>query len=147
MVPTVSDSSTPHRLTDLPTWQLSRVAARSHQVLHERLRIAGVTGYEFRVLAVVADLGPVSQTELGRAAELDRRDVAVTVRDLESRGMVERAPDPAHRQRKLVSLTALGERTLADLERVIAAVQREVFGALDDAEMLTLLGYLSRLGG
>ena len=61
--------------------------------------------------------------------------------------MVERAPDPAHRQRKLVSLTALGERTLADLERVIAAVQREVFGALDDAEMLTLLGYLSRLGG
>ena len=143
----MSDSSTSRRLTDLPTWQLSRVAARSHQVLHERLRTEGVTGYEFRVLAVVADLGPVSQTELGRAAELDRRDVAVTVRDLESRGMVERAPDPAHRQRKLVSLTALGERTLADLERVIAAVQREVFGALDDAEMSTLLGYLSRLGG
>ena len=147
MVPTVSDSSTPRRLTDLPTWQLSRVAARSHQVLHERLRMEGVTGYEFRVLAVVADLGPVSQTELGRAAELDRRDVAVTVRDLEARGMVERAPDPAHRQRKLVSLTALGEHTLADLEQVIAAVQREVFGALDDAEMSTLLGYLSRLGG
>lgn len=146
MVPTVGEETAASRLIALPTWQLSRAAARSHQILHERLQSVGFTGYEFRVLAAVGDARTLSQADVGRRAELDRRDVALTVRELEARGLIERAPDPAHRQRKLVSLTGLGKTALTDLERDLADVQREVFGSLSEAELSALLGYLVRLG-
>lgn len=132
-------------LASLPTWILSSAAMRSHQALHQRLAQAGVDGYEYRCLLALARDGQLSQTAIGNAAALDPRDVTVTVRALENRGLVSRESDPSHGRRVLVSLTASGSGTADKLSRVMAGIQDEVFGRLTNEEQSTLLGLLERV--
>ena len=130
----------------LPSWILSSAATRSHQILHRRLAQAGVDGYEYRCLAVLAAEGQLSQVELGAATMLDPRDVTHTVRTLEGRGLVSREKDPGHGRRILVSLTAAGHRTAKRLAPVIADIQDKIFGRLSSRERSTLLDLLGRVG-
>jgi DNA-binding MarR family transcriptional regulator len=133
-------------LTSLPTWILSSAATRSHQILHGRLAQFGVSGYEYRCLAVLAAGGQLSQTKLGNLVLLDPRDVTHTVRTLEGRGLVLRLKDPSHGRRVLVSLTAAGRRTAARLAIVMAEVQDSIFGRLSPKERSSLLKLLRRVG-
>ncbi|NLE78636.1 MAG: MarR family transcriptional regulator [Rhodococcus sp.] len=133
-------------LDSLPTWILSSAAGRSHQVLQAHLTDAGVTGYEYRCLAGLAESGRISQAELGSVAALDPRDVTHTVRALEARGLVAREKDPSHGRRILVSLTGAGVRQAEALVAVMAEVQDEVFARLDINERATLLELLARVG-
>ena len=133
-------------LDSLPTWALSVAATRSHRTLHRRLAAAGVTGYEFRCLAVLAATDRVSQKELGEAAALDPHDVTQTVRVLEGRGLVTREADPSHGRRILVSSTTAGRRAYEELLAVMTQVQDEVFGRLSADERSVLLELLARVG-
>ena len=141
---TMSSDASP-RLANLATWQLSQASARSHKVLHEHLAQAGASGYDYRVLAVLGDLGPVSQADLGRAAALDRRDVTHTVRDLHARQLVTRRADPRDGRQTLVELTAAGSSTLERLDLVLDEVQADVFAALTDGQLATLVDLLRQL--
>ena len=133
-------------LASLPTWILSSAATRSHQALHQKLTEAGVNGYEYRCIAALADRGELSQVALGSAAALDPRDVTVTVRALEARGLVTRKADPEHGRRMLVSLTDEGRKAEVRLSRVIADVQDKVFERLSSEERSMLLELLGRVG-
>jgi DNA-binding MarR family transcriptional regulator len=133
------------RLASLPTWLLSEAAVRSHRVLHEHLARADVSGYEYRALATLGDLGRISQADLGRASRLDRRDVTDTVRKLESRGFVSRALDPHDTRRILVELTASGRRTVKSLDAMVHDVQKEVLKPLTAVERRLLVDLLRRL--
>lgn len=133
------------RLTILPTWLLSEAANRAHRILHEHLARANVSGYEYRVLAAVGELGRLSQTELGRAAALDRRDTSHTVRQLEARRFVSRQVDPRDARRTLVELTDSGKRSLQGLDAVVQKAQREFCEPLTDAERRLLVDLLRRL--
>lgn len=134
------------RLEHLATWQLSQASARAHRVLHERLARAGASGYDYRVLATLGDLGPISQADLGRAAVLDRRDVTQTVRSLQARQLVRRRPHPRDGRQTLVELTTAGSRLLERLDLVLDDVQTAVLAGLTAAERRTLLRLLKRLG-
>ncbi len=138
-------ADTSPRLANLATWQLSQASARSHRVLHARLAQAGASGYDYRILAVLGDLGPVSQADLGRAAVLDRRDVTHTVRDLQARELVTRRPDPRDSRQILVELTPAGASMLERLDLVLGEVQTEVFAALTAGQRRTLLHLLQLL--
>jgi DNA-binding MarR family transcriptional regulator len=133
-------------LADLPTWILSSAATRSHQILHRNLAAAGVTGYEYRCLAALNVNDHLSQTELGAATVLDRRDVTHTVRALEARGLLSRTKDPRHGRRVTVSLTSAGRKTAHRLFLVMNDVQDEVFGRLSQEEQSILATLLSRVG-
>ncbi|MHB8499014.1 MAG: MarR family winged helix-turn-helix transcriptional regulator [Acidimicrobiales bacterium] len=133
------------RLANLATWQLSHASARSRKVLHERLTQAGASGYDYRILAVLGDLGPASQADLGRAAALDRRDVTHTVRDLHARTLVTRRPDPRDGRQTLVELTAAGSSMLERLDLVLDEVQTEVFAGLTVDQRRTLANLLQQL--
>lgn len=132
--------------TSLPTWILSSAATRSHQTLHKDLALAGVDGYGYRCISVLATEGQLSQVALGNAAMLDPRDVTHTVRALANRGLVARQKDPSHGRRVLVSLTAAGHETAHRLAHVIADVQDKVLASLSLEERATLLTLLQRVG-
>lgn len=133
------------KLFSLGTWVLSSASGRAHQILQARLSDAGVTGYEYRCLAALAE-GRMSQSQLGVAAALDARDVTHTVRALESRGLLDRAKDPDHGRRMLVSLTDAGRATSRTLTTVMDDVQAEVFGDLSADDRATLFALLRRVG-
>jgi MarR family transcriptional regulator, lower aerobic nicotinate degradation pathway regulator len=136
---------TPARLRQLPTWLLSQANVRSHRLVVEALGGSDSRGYHFRILAALDDLGPCSQADLGRAAGLDRSDVAVTVDDLERRRAIRRGVDPADRRRKRVAMTPVGQRLLLELDEVLRSVQDRLLEPLSPAERATFVALLERL--
>ena len=129
------------RIDELLTWLLSQAAARTHRVLHQRLGDADFTGYEYRVLSALANGEPLNQTEVGRRAALDRSDVTASIRRLYDRGLVDRQADPNHGRRIIITITTAGAKAWTKAERVMTAVQDEVFGSLStpQREMLRSL--------
>jgi DNA-binding MarR family transcriptional regulator len=140
-----SHDSTPTRLRLLPTWLLSQAGARAHRLLSEALAASNSRGHHYRLLAALEDLGPASQVDLGRAAGLDRSDVAVSLQQLERRKLVRRIADPVDRRRKRVALTASGRRALDSLDDAVRQVQDLVLQPLTTAERATLTALLARL--
>lgn len=133
------------RLDDLPTWLLSRASARAHGLVQQGFRVAGSSGYAYRLLAALAETGPASQADLGRRAGIDRSDVVATLNTLAAAGMVDREPDPADGRRNIVRLTAKGRRELRRLDTVVADVQAAVLEPLSEAERRTLVAILRKL--
>jgi len=133
------------RLDSLPTWLLSRSSARAHQLLAGALTAVDSRGYDYRLLAALEELGPASQATLGRRAEIDRSDVVAALEELESKDLVERAPDPDDGRRRIVTITAAGKRRLRKLDKVVASVQDDLLAPLSGAEREELVRLLGRL--
>jgi DNA-binding MarR family transcriptional regulator len=132
-------------LADRPTWLLTRANARAHALLTEAFATRGLRGYHARLLAALDELGPASQAELGRHAEIDRSDVVACLNDLIARGFATRQPDPADRRRNIVTITARGRRELARLSELLDGVQRALLAPLSAAERRTFVRLLAKL--
>jgi DNA-binding MarR family transcriptional regulator len=133
------------RLDGLPTWLLGRASAQAHQLLIAGLAEAGARGYHYRLLAALEEQGPASQAALGREAEIDGSDVVAALAELEGDDLVERAPDPDDKRRRIVSITAAGKRRLRKLDGVVASVQEELLAPLSADERKELVRLLGRL--
>lgn len=133
------------RLRRLPTWNLSQAAGRGHALLRDRLAAVGATGYEYRVLSALAELGELSQADTGRATGLDRSDVAVTVARLSSQAAVARTGHPEDRRRNIVSMTDLGRLRLKELDIVITQVQDDLLTGIPASERRRLLRLLRHM--
>lgn len=69
-----------------------------------------LTPLQYLLLCLLATEGPQDQVTLGGAAALDRTTVAVVLRNLEQRGLVQRKVSPRDRRAKIVSLTRAGAK-------------------------------------
>lgn len=134
------------RVAGQPTWLLSRANARAQAILQTAFDDAGVRGYHYRLMAALAQYGPLSQADLGRNTGIDPKDVVHALNELEERGLVARTPDPADRRRNVVTLAAEGRAELVRLDGVLARVQAEVVATLTARERETLLRLLAKLG-
>jgi DNA-binding MarR family transcriptional regulator len=109
--------------------------------------IAGLelSPHEARALRTIGHHGP---TRLGVVAEHLRiapRSATDVVDRLESRGLVERAPDPSDRRAMTVSLTELGTDVLAQTDELRKEGAADFFGALTPAQRHTLAALLLKL--
>jgi MarR family transcriptional regulator, lower aerobic nicotinate degradation pathway regulator len=132
-------------LEQRPTWILNRASARAHRLITEGFASAGFRGYDYRLLAAVAEFGPASQAELGRRAGIDRSDVVASLSYLAARGLVERTPDVEDRRRNVISMTRAGARQLTTLDSVLDSVQERLLAPLSERERTQLIRLLSRL--
>ena len=140
-----STETIPARIREVPTWVISRAAARSNRLLNQGFATAGVRGYHYRLMAALQDSGPASQADLGRRTSIDRSDVVAALNDLAERGLVERSADPEDRRRNIVSLTRAGVKQLRVLDRVLGDVQELVLAPLSPAERKQLMRLLHRI--
>lgn len=138
-------AAAPALLTGKPTWLLSQVSAQAHRLLTARLAAAGARGYHVRVLAALAESGPMSQAALGRLVDMDRSDVTATVGELAADGFVERTADAGDRRRNVVTVTDAGRARLASLDAILNGVQDELLAPLSEDERSALTGLLTRL--
>ncbi|MFG3509082.1 MarR family winged helix-turn-helix transcriptional regulator [Streptomyces sp. NPDC047821] len=108
---------------------LARVA-RLHRIAAGKfLKAAGIyPGQEF-VMMFLWDSGPVRQSELIKAVDLDPSTVTKMLQRLEQTGHVRRSPDPADRRAVLVEATGAS-----------CSLHAEVSGAWSDLEEHTLAG-------
>lgn len=103
----------------------------------------GVGRSEWRVLAVLEELGELSVVDLAAAALSPQPTVTHALRRLEERGLVQRTPGTADRRQRFISLTATGSTlttTLIDEATALEAAALADAGDISElAEQLRAL--------
>ncbi|WP_426595735.1 MarR family winged helix-turn-helix transcriptional regulator [Cellulomonas sp. McL0617] len=135
----------PSRVAALPSWLLTQTAAHAHRLLVERLSAIGARGYDYRILAALAEHGPTSQADLGRGTGIHLSDMVGCLNDLETAGHVQRLPDPADRRRNVVTITGPGRERMQMLAVQADLVQEDLLAPLSADERAQLTGLLTRL--
>ena len=106
---------------------------------------AGVRTQHYHVLASLADDGDAVQATLADRIVLDRSDLVTLLDELEALDYVVRRTAPADRRRKIVAITATGEKQLVAMDQLIYAAEAELLEPLSASERKTLLELLDRL--
>lgn len=121
---------------------LRAATRRVGTVYDEALAPLGVNIAQYSLLRTIQRRQPVSLTELGRIAELDRSTVGRNVRVLERSGLVEtRRGDGDHRE-TVVSLADHGLEVLDEAAPLWEACQRKIEQRLGPAEIKILQSIL-----
>jgi DNA-binding MarR family transcriptional regulator len=137
----------PARIAQRPTWLVSRVFVRSSRLLSAAFEAqgGGLRGYHYRLLAAIDAYGAASQADLGRSVSVDRSDVTAVISELEARGLVERAVDPEHKRRKIVTLTPAGREQLLALDAIVDRIQEDFLAPLTRVQRRQFTDLLGRL--
>ncbi|MEU0335860.1 MarR family transcriptional regulator [Streptomyces sp. NPDC006193] len=134
-------------IRSLPSWLLGRAAARGRALVAEALAAEGLRMWHHVVLSAVRDLAPVAQADLGRSVGLDPKDVVGILNDLQSAGLVDRAPDPRDRRKNAVTLTGDGARLLRRCEKAAREANDALLAPLSAAEREQFTSLLIRISG
>ncbi|MEV1002155.1 MarR family transcriptional regulator [Nonomuraea sp. NPDC050202] len=141
----MDEQATPELLRTLPSRMLSQVAMYADRLAGERLGAADARKWHYAALVALRASGPASQAELSRRTGVYRSDMVAVVNELEERGHVERAPDPADRRRNVITMTDSGRRHLERLDELIAGLQDDLLAPLTGPEREQFSALLARL--
>lgn len=137
-----SPGSRASALSDDLSFLLARANAISLAAGNAALAAHGLKARSYSVLLLTTEKARPSQRELAEFLRLDPSQVVSLVDDLQSRGLVERRPDPADRRANVVVATDAG-RQLATVARETARrAEEQVHGQLTLEERQTLTALL-----
>lgn len=126
----------PGFLDDYLPYLLRRADQTLSAGLYDELSRHGVGRSEWRVLAVLEELGPQSVLDLAGAALSPQPTVTHAVGRLERRGLVSREPSASDRRQRIVSITPSG----SDLTRALMVEAKQLESdALADVDGLAEL--------
>lgn len=137
------EKDAPYALDDQVGYLLRRVTQR-HLALFSEI-IPEVTTTQFAVLARLAELGPMSQNQLGRATSMDAATIKGVVDRLTRQGLVTTLPDPSDRRRLTVALTDQGRTLFQDRRADALQVSDLTLAPLSARDRARLLALLARL--
>ncbi|MFD7079888.1 MULTISPECIES: MarR family winged helix-turn-helix transcriptional regulator [Streptomyces] len=139
----------PSRRTDPLTLEvvelIGSVVARYHEEYEDAAASHQLTGAQARVLNLLS-LEPMPMRRIAQQLKCEPSNITGIVDRLESRGLVERRPDPADRRVKLAAPTQEGLQT-ADRLRESLDFAREPLAGLSTAERAVLRDLLKRMLG
>ncbi|GHA68195.1 MarR family winged helix-turn-helix transcriptional regulator [Streptomyces termitum] len=124
---------------------IGTVVARYHQEYEEAAASHSLTGAQARVLGLLT-LEPTPMRKIAEKLKCEPSNVTGIIDRLESRGLVERRPDPADRRVKLAAPTDEGRDTARRLRESLRFA-REPLGGLTDLERTLLRDLLLRMLG
>jgi DNA-binding MarR family transcriptional regulator len=136
----------PQRLDELLNFRLHRLHTLSGAPVVRLLEGRhGITRREWRLLALLADRGPLSPSELAEQGQLDRARTSRSIGALVDKELIQRLTLPADPRRARISLTVSGQRLYADVFPQVADLNRQLVSVLDDATLNALDSALQRL--
>lgn len=121
------------------------VARQLRQLSRETLEPWEITPSHGRALGVLGRHGVMRLSELSDHLHIAARSTTEVVDALESRGLIERQPDPHDRRATLVALTPDGVRVNAAIRSARDAEAESFFGALSEADRAHLARILRKL--
>ncbi|UNO42294.1 helix-turn-helix domain-containing protein [Streptomyces sp. MST-110588] len=124
-------------------WPLHRTVVRA---VERELTGTGMTAGEHALLDALRTGGPRTVPQLARALELDRQPVQRWVNHATDLGLVESAPNPAHRRSALIRLTAHGSDVMGAVQGFEATELRHALADLTVEDITTTLRVLDRIG-
>ena len=131
---------------------VEQVGERYLAVHHRMLRAVndamsgcGLSMARTKVLRRLREQGPVRQSLLAVDFGLSPHSITDIVDGLERLGLAERRPDPTDRRAKLVAITEAGEACLNVANATREDALTQIFGALSQDDLATLLRLLDSL--
>ncbi|MEH0579373.1 MarR family transcriptional regulator [Streptomyces sp. B21-108] len=138
-----SPSPRPDALTMEVVELIGEVVARFHEDYEEAAAGHALTGAQARLLSLLSR-EPLPMRKLAQKLKCEPSNVTGIVDRLESRGLVERRPDPADRRVKLAAATDEGRRIARGLRESLRFA-REPLAGLGEEERVLLRGMLQRM--
>ncbi|MEW2491695.1 MarR family transcriptional regulator [Streptomyces sp. NPDC048411] len=124
---------------------IGTVVARYYEEYDEAAAAHSLTGAQARVLGLLS-LEPMPMRRIAQKLKCEPSNVTGIVDRLETRGLVERRPDPADRRVKLAAPTEKGIDTARQLRESLSFA-REPLAKLSDTDRAVLRDLLRRMLG
>ncbi len=140
---------TTHEL-DSPPWlrvetTLMATARLLRQAFDHRLADLGLNLTQASLIAYVAEFGPTTQTQLADHLGVGRAAIGSVIDQLQTRGLVERAPDPRDRRVWRVGVSDLGRQMSMRIADVDEVLRRELRHGIGREERQALAWVMTRL--
>lgn len=135
----------PLRLDDFLPYRLSVATNAVSQVIARAYEAAGLKTNEWRLVAVLAEDGELTQQAIVRRTKLDKVSVSRAAQGLETRGLVRRTPDPADARSLRLSLTAAGRKLHERVAPAALSLLRELVTGMEPEEVRALEKALRRI--
>lgn len=132
------DAFIPFRLSFTSNLVSDRIA-RAYEALF------GLSIPEWRLVAVVAETGGISQRAVGDRTRMDKVTVSRAAIALVDRGLLARQANDADRRSHLLILTEAGRALHAAVAPEALAMEARIFAGFDDAELAGLVEMLRRI--
>ncbi|MES5821378.1 MarR family transcriptional regulator [Streptomyces sp. RG80] len=140
---TPQQTARPDALTLEVVELIGDVVARFYADFEEAAAEHALTGAQGRLLSLLS-LEPLPMRKLAHKLRCEPSNVTGIVDRLESRGLVERRPDPSDRRVKLAAVTEEG-RAVARSLRESLRFAREPLAGLSDSERTVFRDFLRRM--
>jgi DNA-binding MarR family transcriptional regulator len=95
------------------------------RLMEDQLSALGLRIRHYSLLATLADLGSMSQGQLGAYLRIDGATMVATIDDLEGLGLVERRRAQRDRRQSVVSITEDGRAMLRRVEELMRSLDEE----------------------
>jgi DNA-binding MarR family transcriptional regulator len=123
---------------------LEVLARKSTRLLTQHLRRNNLQPRLYEIMAFISET-PQNQTTIAETLQINKNVMVRLVDELEKRGLGVRVQKAGLRRREYnIQLTAKGNKSLRDCDKVVAQAEREVLAALTDAEREELGNLLSK---
>ena len=134
----VLDDFIPYRLS-FTSNLVSDTIARTYQALF------GLTIPDWRLVAVVAETGGITQAEIGVRTRMDKVTVSRAAIGLVERGLLARAANPDDRRSHLLTLTDDGRTLHKAIAPKALELERQIFASFDAEEVNRFVAMLRRI--
>ncbi|MCP3688950.1 MAG: winged helix-turn-helix transcriptional regulator [Gammaproteobacteria bacterium] len=138
----MSNLSTDYVLADQVGFLLRRAHQRASLIFKKVFDEQALTPQQFAVLAKLYEVNDVTQNKLGRLVDMDPSSLQGVIQRLTQRGFVSRKPDPQHKRRLTVHLTATGGEMLESCLKLGRQVSQKTLHPLNRSEQSELLRLL-----
>lgn len=119
-------------LEDLAAVKIVRLAELVQRLAVQRFEERfGLRNTDLRILNILDAYGSISVSAIARVTYIDKAWISRSVRQLEDKGLVMRAPRNGQGTRNHVGLTALGRRTVARVAPVAKKSEQALLRGLD----------------
>ena len=135
----------PFRFQRAPGHLIRRAHQISVAVFAEEVGAHAVTPVQFAILNALRAESGIDQITLAQRVAFDAATIGSVIGRLEKKGWLRRQADAADRRRRLLWLTAEGERAALAMIPSVGQVQQRLLQGLDHAERQQLLALLDKL--
>lgn len=136
--PLVLDDFIPFRLS-FTSNLVSDTIARTYQALF------GLSIPDWRLVAVVAETGGITQAEIGARTRMDKVTVSRAAIGLVGRGLLARAANRDDRRSHLLMLTDEGRALYASVAPEAIELERRIFASFDADDVARFVAMLRRI--
>jgi DNA-binding MarR family transcriptional regulator len=128
-----------------PGYLIRRAHQTSMAIFAEELGSYEVTALQFAIMQALVDQPGADQITVAQRVALDAATSGSVIMRLEERGWLRREASPTDKRRKLLWLTAEGEKAAMDMKKPAKKVQQRLLESLSEAERVQFVALLKRV--